>query len=155
MELLRKLEPEKYWSHPNSYSKEKREAEIQSMIMDGRHYYQLKTDGNYSAFICDFDGEKHIISRGKSTSTGEYCILEDRLFFFESVAAAFNNPTRLMGEIYYDEGIDRQVGSVLRALPEKSKSIQDANYYLKIQNSVKFTLKDRRDIENNEFFNKS
>lgn len=154
MELLRKLEPEKYWSHPNSYSKEKREAEIQNMMMDGRHYYQLKTDGNYSAFICDFDGEKHIISRGKSTSTNEYCILEDKLFFFNAIAAVFNKPTRLMGEIYYDNGIDRQVGSVLRALPEKSKSIQDADYYLKIQEHVKFTSKDKRDIENNEFFNK-
>ena len=50
------------------------------------YYYQLKTDGNYSAFICDFDGEKSIISRGKSTVTKEYCHLEDRLFFFDSIA---------------------------------------------------------------------
>jgi hypothetical protein len=153
MELLRKLDVEKYWSFPTSYSQEKRENEIKAMIMDGRHYYQLKTDGNYSAFVCDFDGEKHIISRGKSTVTDEYCLLEDRLFFFNAVAKVFDKPTRLMGEIYYDGGIDRQVGSVLRALPEKSKSIQDRDYYLEAQKKVKFTAKDKRDIENNEFFN--
>ena len=153
MELLRKLDVEKYWSFPTSYSQEKRENEIKAMIMDGRHYYQLKTDGNYSAFVCDFDGEKHIISRGKSTVTGEYCLLEDRLFFFDAVAKVFDKPTRLMGEIYYDDGIDRQVSSVLRALPEKSKSIQDRDYYFEAQKRVKFTAKDKRDIENNEFFN--
>ena len=59
--LLRELAPEKYWSFPSSYSKEKRETEIQNMILSGKYYYQLKTDGNYSAFICDFDGEKSII----------------------------------------------------------------------------------------------
>lgn len=152
MKLLRELPAEKYWSIPSSYSKEKRENEITKNIMDGHHYYQLKTDGNYSAFVCDFDGEKHILSRGKSTVTNEYCILEDRLFFFDSVANAFNKPTRLMGEIYYDNGIDRQVGSVLRALPEKSKSIQDQAYYEEAKKTVKFTKKDQKDIETNEFF---
>lgn len=149
--LLRELEPEKYWSFPSSYSKEKRETEIQNMILSGQYYYQLKTDGNYSAFICDFDGEKSIISRGKSTITKEYCHLEDRLFFFNAVATAFDKPTRIMAEIYYDKGIDRQVGSVLRAKPEKSKSIQDEEYYQKIQQTVHFTPKDKRDIEGNEF----
>lgn len=153
MDLLRTLEPEKYWSFPVSYDKQKRENEIKNMMADGHHYYQLKTDGNYSAFICDFDGEKHIISRGKSTVTKEYCLLEDRLFFFDSIAKVFNKPTRLMGEIYYDNGIDRQVGSVLRALPYKSKSIQDKDYYVEMQEKIKFTAKDRRDVENNEFFN--
>jgi len=151
--LLRELSPEKYWSFPSSYSKERRENEIQSMIISGNYYYQLKTDGNYSAFICDFDGEKSIISRGKSTVTKEYCHLEDRLFFFDSIAAAFDKPTRIMAEIYYDNGIDRQVGSVLRASTEKSKSIQDNEYYLEAQNKVRFTPKDKRDIEGNEFRN--
>lgn len=151
--LLRELPPEKYWSFPASYSKERRENEIQSMIMRGDYYFQLKTDGNYSAFICDTDNKKMIISRGISKVTGEYGRLEDKLFFFNAVAKAFNRPTRIMGEIYYDGGIDRQVGSVLRADAVKSKSIQDYDYYVEAQKSTKFTAKDRRDIENNEFRN--
>ena len=152
--LLRELEAEKYWSMPSTYSKEKKEAEINKMILSGNYYYQLKTDGNYSAFICDFDGDKRIISRGISKVTGEYGRIEDRLFFFNAVANAFNKPTRIMGEVWYDGGIDRNVGSVLRAAPEKSKSIQDAEYYKNIYPRVKFTAKDKRDIENNEFRNK-
>lgn len=149
--LLRELQPEKYWSFPSNYSKEKREAEIQQMIRKGNYYYQLKTDGNYSAFICDFDGDKRIISRGKSTVTGEFGRLEDKLFFFDAVAAVFNKPTRIMAEIWYEGGIDRNVGSVLRSGGEKSKSIQDDNYYHEISKTVKFSAKDKRDIENNEF----
>lgn len=151
--LLRELEPEKYWAMPASYPQSKRKDEIEKMISSGDYYYQLKTDGNYSAFICDFDGDKRIISRGISTVTKEYGRLEDRLFFFDDVAAAFNKPTRIMGEIYYDTGIDRNVGSVLRASADKSKSIQDSEYYKEISKTVKFSAKDRRDIENNEFRN--
>ena len=149
--LLRELPPEKYWSFPASYTKEKRELEIQQMIAKGNYYYQLKTDGNYSAFICDFDGDKRIISRGKSTVTGEFSRLEDKLFFFDAVAVAFNKPTRIMAEIWYEGGIDRNVNSVLRSNSDKSKSIQDDNYYQQISKIVKFSAKDKRDIENNEF----
>ena len=151
--LLRELEPERYWSFPASYTKEKREIELNHMIDAGDFSFQLKTDGNYSAFICDFDGEKSIISRGVSTVTNEYSHLEDKLFFFDALAAAFDKPTRIMAEIYYDNGIDRQVGSVLRAGAVKSKSIQDANFYKQALQTTKFTAKDKRDIEKNEFFN--
>ena len=149
--LLRELDPEKYWSFPSSYSKEKRESEINNMILRGGHYYQLKTDGNYSAFICDFDGDKRLISRGISKVTGEYGRLENQVFFFNAIAAVFDKPTRIMGEIYLDNGVDKNVGSVLRASSDKAKSIQDDEYYENIRNQVKFTAKDKRDIENNEF----
>lgn len=151
--LLRELDPEKYWSFPSTYSKEKRELELSKMINSGLYSFQLKTDGNYSAFICDFDGDKRIISRGVSTVTKEFGRIEDRLFFFDAVAAAFDKPTRIMGEVYYDKGIDRNVGSVLRASPIKSKSIQDSEFYIEASKTTKFTAKDKRDIENNEFRN--
>ena len=149
--LLRELPPEKYWAMPASYNQNKRKDEIDRMIASGDYYCQLKTDGNYSAFICDFDEDKRLISRGVSTVTNEYGRLEDKLFFYESVAAAFSKPTRIMGEIYYDNGIDRNVGSVLRANANKSKSIQDQGYYREISKTVKFSTRDKRDIENNEF----
>ena len=151
--LLRELEPEKYWSFPSSYSREKRELELSKMITSGLYSFQLKTDGNYSAFICDTDGDKRIISRGLSTVTHEYGRIEDRLFFFDAIASVFNKPTRIMAEVYYDKGIDRNVGSVLRASPIKSKSIQDEEFYVQASKTTKFNAKDKRDIEGNEFRN--
>ncbi len=149
--LLRELSPEKYWSFPASYSKERQKSEIEKMIISGNYSFQRKIDGNYSAFICDFDGDKRLISRGVSKVTGEYGRLEDKLFFFDAVAKAFDKPTRIMGEIWLEGAIDRNIGSILRAGAEKSLSIQDDEYYHKIQSKVKFTAKDKRDIENNEF----
>ena len=149
--LLRELEPEKYWSFPSSYSKEKRESEIRKMILYGNHSFQLKTDGNYSAFICDFDGEKRLISRGVSKVTAEYGRLEDQVFFFDAIASVFDKPTRIMGEIYLEHGVDKNVGSILRANPDKAKSIQSNKYYEDACARVKFTAKDKRDIESNEF----
>ena len=151
--LLRELPPEKYWSFPASYSKDKREIELQHMIDSGSYYLQQKLDGNYSSFICDFDGDKRIISRGLSTVTKEYGRIEDRLFFFDDVANAFNKPTRIIGEVFYEHGIDRNVGSVLRASPIKSKSIQDEEFYKNASKVIKFSAKDRRDIETNKFRN--
>lgn len=151
--LLRELEPEKYWSFPSNWSKERKEYEISRMISSGCYSFQLKTDGNYSAFCCDFDGDKRLITRGKSVKTGEYGIISDKVFFFEALSQAFEKPTRLIGEIYFDKGIDKHVGSVLRSLTHKALSIQDKNYYQEISKTYKFSAKDKRDIENNEFFN--
>ena len=151
--LLRELEPEKYWSLPSTYTKEKRELEINSMIDSGQYYYQLKTDGNYSAFICDFDGDKRLISRGISKVTNEYGRLEDKVFFYNAIATAFTQPTRIMGEIWLENGVDKNVGSILRAEANKAKSIQNYNYYSEITKKIKFSAKDRRDIEGNEFGN--
>lgn len=149
--LLRELEPEYYWNFPSSYSKEKRNNELTNMILSGNYYYQTKIDGNYSAFICDFDGDKRLISRGISKVTGEYGRLEDKVFFFDDVAAAFNKPTRIMGEIWLEGAVDKGIGSILRCSSDKSKSIQDEKYYEKAQTKIKFTTKDKRDIEENEF----
>lgn len=154
MELLRELEPERYWSFPSSYSKERREEEISRMIEFGKYSYQLKTDGNWASFIVDFDKDKAVITRGISKKTGEYGRVEEHLFFFDALAAAFDKPTRLIGEIYLDGGIDKNVGSILRSKPHKAKSIQDTEYYQQISKEVKFTTKDKRDIEQNEFAGK-
>ena len=151
--LLRDLEVEKYWYMPSSYSKEKRESEIRQMMYDGKHSYQLKTDGNLGTFICDFDGEKMILGRGISKVTKERTHYEDALFFFDAVCHTFDKPTYLIGEVYYDGGVDKKVSSVLRCKPDKAKSIQDVDYYHDVESKIKFTPKDRRDIENNEYFN--
>ena len=97
------------------------------------------------------NNEKTIITRGISKKTGEYGKINEHVFFFDALANAFELPTRLIGEVYLDNGIDKNVGSILRSLPHKAKSIQDNEYYREISKTVKFTAKDKRDIENNEF----
>lgn len=149
--LLRNLEPEKFWSLPAAYTKEKRELEINHMINSGNYSWQKKIDGNYSAFICDFDGDKRLISRGISKVTGEYGRLEEKVFFFSDIAAVFNKPTRIMGEIWLENAVDKNIGSILRANPTKSLCIQDKEYYQKTSEQIKFSAKDKRDIENNEY----
>lgn len=151
--LLRELPPEKYWSFPSQYSKERRKLEINDMISKGGYYFQTKIDGNMASFICDFDGDKRLISRGISKTTGEYGRLEDKVFFFDTIAAAFDKPTRLIGEIYLNGGVDKNVGSILRASSVKAKSIQDNAYYEEAKSNTKFSAKDKRDIEKNEFRN--
>lgn len=153
--LLRELEPERYWSFPANYSQERRTLELDKMIISGNYSYQLKTDGNYSAFIYDFDDDTRLITRGISKTTNEYGDISDKVFFYQALTRAFTKPTRIMGEIYYDGGIDRDVGAVLRAKGTKAKSIQSQSYYEEcIHSSQKFTAKDKRDIKNNKFFNK-
>ena len=78
--LLREIEVEKYWYMPTSYGKERRELEIDKMINSGDYAFQLKTDGNYGALVCDFDGEKMLLGRGISKVSGTYTHYEDSVF---------------------------------------------------------------------------
>lgn len=151
--LLRELEPEHYWAFPFGYDSAKRKTELTSMIASGKYAYQLKTDGCYGTFVRDFDNECHLFSRGKSKATGKFCEIEDNVFFFKALEEHFDKPTKLIGEIYYDKGIDRNVGSPLRSKPEKAKSIQSKAFYEEISKTIKFSPKDKKDIELNEFFN--
>lgn len=152
--LLRELEPEHYWAFPFNYDKVKRKTELNNMITSGKYAYQLKTDGCYGSFVRDYDGEAHLLTRGRSKSTGKFCEVEDNVFFFKSLEAAFDKPTKIIGEIYYDGGIDRNVGSPLRSKPEKAKSIQSKTFYEEISKTIKFSAKDKKDIELNDFFDK-
>lgn len=151
--LLRELEAEKYWSFPASYSKEKRESEINKMILSQNYFYQLKTDGVLGTYITDFDGEKTMLGRGVSKVTHERTRYEDNLFFFGDMADCFDKPTFLLGEIWLEGGVDKSVGSIIRSKPLRAKCIQSKNYYEAMRNNHRFTPKEVREIEGNEFFN--
>lgn len=151
--LLRELEVEKYWYFPSSYSKEKKNNELQQMMMDGRHYYQLKTDGHLATFVCDSDGEKRLMGRGISKVTGERTRYEDNVFFFDAICKVFDKPTYLIGEVWLEGGVDKTVGSIIRSKPTRAKCIQSMEYYENAQKSQRFTPKEKREIEGNEFFN--
>lgn len=147
------MEAMKYWYMPSSYSPEKKREHLNQMVKSNKYLYSLKTDGNLGRAVISPD-RCALQTRGRSKVTGEFGEVQDKVFFFESMVSAFKETTVLVGEIYLDGGIDRQVGSILRALPDKALSIQSDEYYINCLNDkVKFSAKDRRDITTNEFKN--
>lgn len=146
------LEPEKFFSWPSSYDKARREDKLEQMISSGNYMWSLKTDGNYGRFVCQ-NGEQKLQTRGISKVTDEYGEVQNKVFFFNSLVKAFPKDTIILGEIFLNKGIDKNVGSILRAKDEKAKSIQDEESYREFSKVVKFSAKDRRDIENNDFRN--
>lgn len=147
------LEPMKYWNMPNNLSKEARDMHVNRMIKSGEYLFSEKFDGNWSRVVITKD-RCAIQTRGVSKVTGTYGEVQEKVFFWESILAAhFSGDTVFLGEIYLDGGIDKDVGSIIRSKTEKAKSIQDESYYQTIQQYVKFTKKDCRDITQNKFFN--
>lgn len=145
------MEPMKYWSFSSSTSAETRRFTIDKLLKSGEYLYSRKYDGNYSKGIIT-SSRNALQTRGISKKTGTYGEVQNKVFFWEDVVKAFENcgDTVILGEIYLENGIDKNVGSILRSLDEKAKSIQDEEYYKTIS---KFSAKDNRDIENNEFRN--
>lgn len=145
-------EPMKYFSFPSTYSKERRQERIQDMINGGQYIYSLKTDGNLLRAVVTPDASA-LQTRGVSKVTGTYSDVKDKVFWWKSIEDAFEDTTVLIGEAYLPNGIDADVASGLRSLTPKAKSIQSKEYYLEEQQHTHFTPKDKRDIENNKFFN--
>ncbi len=148
------MEPMKYWSFSSSTSTETRRFTIDKLLKTGNYLASRKYDGNYSKGIIT-SSRNALQTRGISKKTGVYGEIQNKVFFWNDVVKAFENygDTVILGEVYLDGGIDKNVGSILRSLDEKAKSIQDEEYYNEALKSYKFSAKDKRDIENNEFRN--
>ena len=147
------MEPMKYWSFSSSMDKETRQNHIDRMIASGEYLFSQKYDGNWARAIVskDFSG---IQTRGISKTSGTYGEIQDKVFFWDAIKNAFSDDTVLIGEVFIDGGVDKSVGSILRCKPEKAKSIQSNKFYELAREKVKFSAKDKRDIEGNEFRNK-
>lgn len=113
------LEPMKYQSCPASASPEVITEKVNMLINTNNYIYSLKTDGNYGRMIWT-DEEFALQSRSISKKTGEYGRLEDKVLFAQDMIKAFSDTTVLIGEIYLDDGVDRDVGTLLRCLPDKA-----------------------------------
>lgn len=142
----------KYWSFPSGMTKDVKRNHLEKMITSGTYLYGLKTDGNWSRAVVS--PEKSVLqTRGISKTTGTYGEIQDKVFFWDAICEAFDKPTVFIGEVCLEGGIDKDVGSILRAKEHKAKSIQDEEYYKEISKTVKFSAKDKRDIEGNAFRN--
>lgn len=124
------MEPMKYQSLSSMMPKEERQNRINMLINTNNYIYSLKTDGNYGRMIWE-DGEVVLQSRGISKKTGEYGCLEGKVLFSESFQDAFYDTTMLIGEIYLDGGVDKDVGSILRCLDDKAIARQKGDRVLK------------------------
>lgn len=112
-------EPMKYFAPPASMNKDMKRIKLEQMIDSGDYLFGIKTDGNWSRAIITPD-RAALQTRGISKKTGTYGEIQDKVFFWDNVVKAFNNTTVILGEIFMDGCIDRQIGSILRCLSPKA-----------------------------------
>ena len=146
------MEVMKYWSFSSTIPVDIQRQKIELLISKGNRVYSLKTDGNFSRAVITKE-RSALQTRGISVTTKTYGEVQDKVFWWDNVVKAFKDDTVLLGEIFLPHGIDKNVGSILRCKENKAKSIQNKEYYQNISSKIKFTAKDKRDIENNSFFN--
>lgn len=120
-------EPMKYYAPAASMSKEARKARLESMADSGEYLYGLKTDGNWTRAV--ITPERNALqTRGISVKTKTYGEVQDKVLFWDDVVKAFPNTTTvILGEIYRDGDIDKDIGSVLRCLHDKAIARQKDN----------------------------
>lgn len=117
-------EPMKYYAPPSSMSRKDFCERIEKMKRSGDYIYSRKYDGNYSRAIINGERGSVLQTRGISKKTGTYGEIQDRVLFWDSVTSAFNGFTVLLGEVFLPNGVDKDVGSILRCLPTKALSRQ-------------------------------
>lgn len=129
---LWELEPMKYQSFPSSYSSIQRKERTDMLLNTGNYIYSLKTDGNWARMIWQ-DGEMIIQTRGISKKTGRYGEIHEKVFFADAMREAFRDTTVLIGEVYMDGGVDKDVGTILRCLTPKALERQKGEKILKFR----------------------
>jgi ATP-dependent DNA ligase len=132
------MEPMKYWAMSSSMTKETRQSHLEKMITSGEYIYSRKYDGNWSRAVITPERQA-LQTRGISKVTGTYGEIQDKVFFWDALCSAFTKDTVILGEVYLEGGIDKDVGSMTRSLTHKAKSIQDEEYYHNISKTPRGT----------------
>ena len=120
-------EPMKYYAPPATMDKETRKTRLEMMAESGDYLYGEKYDGNWSRAV--ITPERNVLqTRGISVKTKTYGEVQDKVLFWNNVVEAFPDTTTvILGEIYRDGDIDRDIGSVLRCLRDKAITRQKNN----------------------------
>lgn len=119
-------EPMKYYAPSSTMSRDAFRAKLEQMIDSGNYLYGLKTDGNWSRAVITSE-RCALQTRGVSVKTNTYGEIQDKVLFWDAVKGAFKNTTVILGEVYRDGDIDKDIGSVLRCLPDKAIARQKGN----------------------------
>lgn len=120
-------EPMKYWATPATMSAETKRQHLEQMIASHSYIWSRKYDGNWSRAVITKDAAA-LQTRGISKKTGTYGEIQNKVFFWDAVLAAFQNGnTVILGEVYLPGGIDKDCGSILRCLDQKALDRQKEN----------------------------
>lgn len=124
--------PQKYWSFPSSYKKNKK-IEIKEMIFSDNYIGSEKKDGAFYKFLKDEDGNMFLFGRNKSVS-GEYLNKIELVPQFYDFFYNLPNGTCLIGELYYPNNPgSNKVTSIMNCLVDKAIKRQENNplhYYI-------------------------
>ena len=120
------MEPMKYFAPPSTMSADTRRTKLEQMIDSGNYMFGLKTDGNWTRAVITKDRQA-LQTRGISTVTKTYGEVQDKVLFWDDVCSPFSDTTVILGEVYLPDGIDKDVGSILRCLPPKAIARQKDN----------------------------
>lgn len=127
--------PMKYWSMGSSLSSAEKREKLDMLVKSHAYITSEKKDGNLGRIVWE-DGECVLQSRTTSKKTGEYSDLTDKVLFMDSVAAAFDDTTVLLGEIYLTEptATAKEVGTILRCNADKAidrqKKAEPLHFYI-------------------------
>lgn len=120
------MEPMRYWAPTSAMSPEVKRQHLEQMISDGNYIWSRKYDGNWSRAV--ITPERNALqTRGISKKTGTYGEIQNKVFFWNDVIKVFNKDTVILGEVYLPNGIDKDVGSILRCLDDKALARQKSN----------------------------
>ena len=117
-------EPMRYWSPSATMSAEVKRQHLKEMIESSNYLWSQKYDGNWSRAVITSE-RAALQTRGISKKTGTYGEVQNKVYFWQDVIAAFKNETTvILGEIYLPGKIDKDVGSILRCLDDKALARQ-------------------------------
>lgn len=116
-------EPMRYFAPSASMSKEARRAKLEQMAASDDYIYSQKIDGNWARAIITPE-RSALQTRGISVKTHTYGEIQDKVYFWNDMTKAFTNTTVFLGEVFLPGKIDRDIGSILRCLPDKALARQ-------------------------------
>lgn len=119
-------EPTKYWAMGSSLNAAARKEKIDKLLETHDYIYSEKVDGNLIRAVCG-PGACILQTRGISKKTGTYGEVQDKVFFSEAMSKAFSDTTVLLGELYMDGGVDKDVGAIARCEAAKAIKRQQDN----------------------------
>lgn len=119
------MEPMKYWSFPASKTPDERIKHLEKMIIKDEYIYSQKFDGNWCRVVLTKE-RKAIQTRGISKKTGEYGEIQEKVTWWGELVNALSDlkDTVFLGEVCMEGGRDKDVGTILRCLPQKALARQ-------------------------------
>lgn len=119
------MEIQKYWAPTSAMDAETKRRHLEQMAASGQYLYAEKKDGNFARAVITKD-RNALQSRGISKVTNTYSELQEKVLFWNDVVNAFQDgDTVILGEIYLPDGIDKDVGAILRCLTDKALKRQE------------------------------